>query len=86
MGCQITNVKCERTDTPIVDIKCTRTGTPIVVTCSIACEVGIGDFIRFTLSSLQWAPKDNYIGATKYNKLTSSGAWSLEEVEIEELL
>lgn len=98
MGCVIADIECRRLDTPIevngvarLDAPstagyCGRLDTPIEVTCSIICDVGIGEFIRFALSSLQWVGDDNNEGVTKYNTLISSGAWSLEEVEIEELL
>lgn len=98
MGCVIADIECRRLDTPIevngvarLDVPATavyhgRLDTPIEVTCSIICDVGIGEFIRFALSSLQWVGDDNNEGVTKYNTLISSGAWSLEEVEIEELL
>lgn len=56
------------------------------VASSIVCNVGIGEFVRWTLESLQWLGEDNQVGVTKYNKLIASGDWSLEELEIEELL
>lgn len=61
-------------------------GTHLDVSCSIICNVGVGEFIRFALSVLQWVGDDNAEGVVKYNKLTASGDWSLEEVEIEEML
>ena len=63
-----------------------RIDTPITASCSIICDVGFQDFVRFALESLQWIGDENNEGVIKYNTLTSSGAWSLEEVEIEELL
>lgn len=98
MGCVITNIECYRVDSPLVVTgggrldnpievsQCIRIDTPIEVTCSTICDVGIGEFVRFALSSLSWVGDDNNEGVTKYNTLISSGAWSLEEVEIEELL
>lgn len=74
-----------RIDTPIF-AKCQRVDVPIEVTCSIICDIGVGEFIRFALSTLQWIGDDNAEGVVKYNKLTASGDWSLEEVEIEEML
>lgn len=61
-------------------------GVHLDVSCSIICNVGVGEFIRFALSVLQWVGDDNAEGVVKYNKLTASGDWSLEEVEIEEML
>lgn len=96
MGCVIANIKCQRLDAPI-EVATTRIDTltgvvvhrldaPIEVTCSIICDIGVGEFIRFVLSALQWVGDDNAEGVVKYNKLTASGDWSLEEVEIEEML
>ena len=88
--------KCQRLDVPIevvttridtpIFAKCQRLDVPIEVTCSIICDIGVGEFIRFALSALQWVGDDNAEGVVKYNKLTASGDWSLEEVEIEEML
>lgn len=96
MGCVIANVKCQRLDVPIevattridapIFAKSIRLDAPIEVTCSIICDIGVGEFIRFALSALQWVGDDNAVGVVKYNKLTASGDWSLEEVEIEEML
>lgn len=96
MGCVVANVKCSRLDVPIevvttridtpIFAKCQRLDVPIEVTCSIICDIGVGEFIRFALSTLQWVGDDNAEGVVKYNKLTASGDWSLEEVEIEEML
>lgn len=96
MGCVVANVKCSRLDAPLevvttridtpIFAKSIRLDVPIEVTCSIICDVGVGEFIRFALSTLQWVGDDNAEGVVKYNKLTASGDWSLEEVEIEEML
>lgn len=52
----------------------------------IVCTVA-GDYIlRFEKAILTWNGADNREGVIKYNTLTASGAWSLEEIEIEELL
>lgn len=46
-----------------------------------------GDYvIRWAKPLLEWAGEDNREGVVKYNELTSSHDWSLEEVIIEELL
>lgn len=98
MGCVIADIECRRLDTPIevngvarLDVPatagyCRRLDTPIEVTCSIICDVGIGEFVRFALSSLQWLDEENRVGVTKYNTIMASGDWSLEDIEIEELL
>lgn len=56
------------------------------VASSIVCNVGVGEFVKWALESLQWLGEDNQVGVTKYNTLIASGDWSLEELEIEELL
>ena len=63
-----------------------RIGILPKVTSSIVCDVGVGEFVRWALESLQWLDEDNQVGVTKYNTLIASGEWSLEELEIEELL
>lgn len=46
-----------------------------------------GDYvIRWAKALLEWAGDDNREGVVKYNELTSSLDWALEEVIIEELL
>ena len=96
MGCVIANVKCQRLDAPIfayglrldapIFAYGLRLDSPIKVTCSIICDIGVGEFIRFALSTLQWVEDDNAVGVVKYNELIASGEWSLEEITIEELL
>lgn len=63
-----------------------RIGILPKVTSSIVCDVGVGEFVKWALESLQWLGEDNQVGVTKYNTLIASGEWSLEELEIEELL
>ena len=43
-------------------------------------------YILFAEDKLFWGDSDNQAGVIKYNTLFASGAWSLEEIEIEELL
>ena len=52
----------------------------------LICSVNQDSFIRFKESMLSWYGRDNNEGVIKYNTLTASGKWTLEEVEIEELL
>ena len=63
-----------------------RIGILPKVTSSIVCDVGVGEFVKWALESLQWLDEDNQVGVTKFNTLIASGEWSLEELEIEELL
>ena len=72
--------------TPCIKPMVFEMGAHLEVSCSIICDIGVGEFIRFALSVLQWVGDDNAEGVVKYNKLTASGDWSLEEVEIEEML
>ena len=49
-------------------------------------DVSLGEFVRFALDTLQWIGVDNNVGVVKYNTLFASSDWSLEEIEIEEIL
>ena len=52
----------------------------------IVCTIS-GDYIlRFGKAILTWDEADNREGVVKYNTLIASGDWSLEEIQIEELL
>lgn len=81
------NISVSRCDLPLV-----HTINHIDIIPNIECEididkdVNIGHFIRFALSSLQWIGNENNIGVTKYNTLTTTSYWSLDEITIEELL
>lgn len=66
--------------------QCLLLNPPFRVASGLVCDVINTSGIRFTLSGLRWNGADNNAGVTKYNTLISSGDWSLEEVEIEELL
>ena len=63
-----------------------RIGNGISVSAGVVCDVAGGAYIRFKDDILVWIGDDNNEGVMKYNVLTATGAWSLEEVEIEELL
>ena len=68
-----------------LQISAQRTGERLKITASLVCNVS-EDFIRFEIPTLSWLGAGNAEGVIKYNTLIASGAWSLEEVEIEELL
>ena len=60
------------------------TTSRLKVDFGVVCNVG-GDYIlRFEQAVLTWNADD--VGVIKYNTLFASGEWSLEEIEIEELL
>lgn len=56
------------------------------VISSIICTVTALYFLYFKEKSIKWQKKDNNEGSIKYNTLIASDSWSLEEIEIEELL
>ena len=56
------------------------------VSFGIICSIGEAYILRFEKATLTWNDADNREGVTKYNTLIASGNWSLEEIEIEELL
>lgn len=63
-----------------------RIGGELKVTCGIVCSINADFYIRFKDDKVVWYGNDNNEGIVKYNTLIASGDWSLEEVEIEELL
>ena len=69
-----------------LQLSANRVSEGLRIDVGLICSVGDVYIIRFDKESLVWLGADNREGVTKYNTLTASGAWSLEEVEIEELL
>lgn len=69
-----------------LQISAQRTGERLKISAGLVCLAGGEDFIRFEIPTLSWLGADNIAGVIKYNTLITSGEWSLEEVEIEELL
>lgn len=63
-----------------------RVSGGIVGYISLVCTVSRDAYIRFKDGFITWYGTDNDDGVIKYNTLIASGDWSLEEVEIEELL
>lgn len=65
---------------------CIAVNAGLAGTISEVCLAN-GDYvIRWAKPLLEWAGEDNREGVVKYNELTSSHDWALEEVIIEELL
>ena len=60
-------------------------GKALDITCFRICTIS-DTFIRFKENILAWYGDDNNEGVIKYNTITASEGWSLEEIEIEELL
>lgn len=58
----------------------------LAVDFGIVCTVGGDYLLRFEQAVLTWKEDENREGVVKYNTLIASGDWSLEEIEIEELL
>lgn len=63
-----------------------RTTEPLKVRVATICDVNNEVILRFDYDKLTWLDDDNREGVIKYNILTASSDWSLEEVIIEELL
>ena len=61
-----------------------RIGEGLKVNVSLICTVGTQHRILWSEQYLNWL--NNEVGVIKYNYLTATGDWSLEEVIIEELL
>ena len=63
-----------------------RTTEPLKVRVATICGVNNEVILRFDYDKLTWLDDDNREGVIKYNILTASSDWSLEEIIIEELL
>lgn len=63
-----------------------RTTEPLKVRVATICGVNNEVILRFDYDKLTWLDEDNKEGVIKYNILTVSSDWSLEEIIIEELL
>ena len=63
-----------------------RTTEPLKVRVATICGVNNEVILRFDYDKLTWLDDDNKEGVIKYNILTASSDWSLEEIIIEELL
>ena len=63
-----------------------RTTEPLKVRVATICGVNNEVTLRFDYDKLTWLDDDNREGVIKYNILTASSDWSLEEIIIEELL
>ena len=81
----VPSVSIDSLDLP-VSLSVKPVNEDLVISCSIVCTSSNNPFIRFKESLLSWYGRDNNEGVIKYNTLTASGKWTLEEVEIEELL
>lgn len=68
------------------DVSSSIWGNRVIVESSIACVVSESSEIYFAQPLLVWKMGENKVGVIKYNTLTASGRWTLEEIEIEELL
>jgi hypothetical protein len=63
-----------------------KTTKPLQVRVTTICGVNSDVVLRFDYDKLTWLDDDNREGVIKYNILTASSDWSLEEIIIEELL
>lgn len=61
-----------------------RVGSPVKAYGYAVCPIPTVSYIVFDKDMLSWGAMD--VGVTKYNTLTATHSWSLEEIEIEELL
>lgn len=78
------DIECYRLG-DIAELSVYPIGKPLTIECFRVCTIP-STFIRFKDNLLSWYGTDNNEGVIKYNILTASGEWSLEEVEVEELL
>ena len=47
----------------------------------VICSINGEQVLRFGEDMLSWSKEENQVGITKYNLLTASGDWILEEIE-----
>lgn len=66
-----------------ISIQATRIGG-MSITCGLICTVNSQDKVLWSDKYLVWL--NNEVGVVKYNNLLSTKDWTLEEVNIEELL
>lgn len=71
---------------PKANVKVILLTKPLQVRVATICGVNSDVVLRFDYDKLTWLDDDNREGVIKYNILTASSDWSLEEVIIEELL
>lgn len=60
--------------------------TRLNMTVQLICTANYVEVLEWAKKVLYWDSNDNVVGTIKYNTLTASGDWSIEEVIIEELL
>ena len=54
----------------------------LTISIGLICSINGAEIIRFEKSKLVWNSKeDNQVGVIKYNLLTASDDWILEEIE-----
>lgn len=53
----------------------------VTVSVGLICSINNEQIIRFEKDTLSWSKEENQVGITKYNLLTASGDWILEEIE-----
>jgi hypothetical protein len=63
-----------------------RVGNGLKANIGIVCSVSTKIYVRFKEGKLTWNGVDNNKGVIKFNTIFASGDWSLNEVQIEELL
>ena len=72
--------------TTLCEVSSSMRENRVTVESSIACVVSESSEIYFAQPLLVWNMGENKVGVIKYNTLTASGRWTLEEIKIEELL
>lgn len=60
--------------------------TRLNMTVQLICTANYVEVLEWAKNVLHWDSNDNVVGTIKYNTLTASDDWSIEEVIVEELL
>ena len=80
-------IKTRCTPKNIIKSVATLLNQPLVVRCGIVCSINNSEYrLKFEKATLFWNDSENRVGTTKYNTLVATGNWTLEEIQIEELL
>ena len=59
----------------------TKISEEIIINIGVICSINGEQILSFEHSVLSWSGEENEAGITKYNLLSASGDWILEEIE-----
>lgn len=74
----IINTTCNNTE---LNINTSNTCSRLDINIGIICSINGEAVLKFEKDILSWNEDENVIGVTKYNLITASNGWILEEIE-----